>query len=139
MPKSTDLKSCDVEQVVVRVLDAVAGHFTEVHPTEPMDAGALAVTIAVEAYNATGRSIGNTTGLAAAVTAVVPELDGDITRGEYALRVRRVAADSGQGRGADDNDRVVPRIPGQRIPAKVPKQPQPKKSATAPTMTRGLR
>ncbi|WNI20358.1 hypothetical protein [Actinacidiphila sp. ITFR-21] len=119
MAQITDLNAVNREDVD-RVLLAVADHFTNVHPTEVLDPGALVVTIGAEAYNASGRSLNGGTGeLSRAALAAAPEVTDDITRGEYALRLRRTLTTAGVEWSEDDNQRVIPSIPGPR-PAPTP-------------------
>lgn len=112
------------------VLAAVANHFTDVRPTEAMAPAALVVTVSSEAYNACGRSIGGRAAeLSRAALAIAPEATGDLTRGEYALRLRHVLTSSGYEWSEDDNQRVIPIIPRQR---QKPARPEPEQS-DAPT------
>lgn len=114
------------ENAAADVLRAVADHFTEVRPTEPMDPQVLVVTIGAEAYKACGRSIGGRSAeLARAAQAAAPEVVDGITRGEYALRARQAANAGGYEWTEDDNKPVIPTIPGQR---KEPVRPAPEQS-----------
>ena len=100
------------ENAAADVLRAVADHFTEVRPTEPMDPQVLVVTIGAEAYKACGRSIGGRSAeLARAAQAAAPEVVDGITRGEYALRARQAANAGGYEWTEDDNKPVIPTIP----------------------------
>lgn len=105
-----------------RVLLAVAGHFTETSPTKALEPQALVVAFTAEAYKLTDRSInGGSQALARAALAVAPEPNEGVTRGEYALILRRVPAAIAAEWGDDANERVIPIIPGQRpAPAPVP-------------------
>jgi hypothetical protein len=103
------------ESTAADVLGAVADHFTEVRPTEPMDPQELLVTIGAEAYNACGRSLGGRSAeLARAAQAAAPAVVDGITRGEYALQLRKAASAGGYEWTEDDNRPVIPTIPGQR-------------------------
>lgn len=136
MAQITDQTTVNREDVD-RVLLAVADHFTNVNPTEVLDPGALVVTIGAEAYNASGRSLGGRTAeLSRAALDAAPEATDGITRGEYALRLRRLPAPTGSEWTEDDNQRVIPLIPGPRpAPAPgprpvIPRQPE---GSDAPT------
>ncbi|WP_225846939.1 hypothetical protein [Streptomyces sp. HPF1205] len=123
MPNSTDHTCPDAEDDVVRILLAVADHFAEVRPTEALDTESLVVVISAETYDACGRSIdGRSTSLALAAHAAAPEMTEEMTRGEYALRLRRQFTASGHDWTDDDNQPVIPIIPG---PRQAPQQQDP--------------
>lgn len=125
------------ENAVADVLRAVADHFTEVRPTEPMDPQVLVVTIGAEAYKACGRSIGGRSAeLARAAQAAAPEVVDGITRGEYALRARQAANAGGYEWTEDDNKPVIPTIPGQR---REPARPAPEQSDVPVCCGRSMR
>jgi hypothetical protein len=137
MGHSTDLKreaasaepgtfAIDVAEVLV----AVADHFTTVNPTEALEQPALLIAFGAEAYKFTHRSTdGGCQALARASLAAAPEPATSITRGEYALVLRRTAVGMGATWGDDANERVIPIIPA---PRPHPPQPQPEQSS-APT------
>ncbi|WP_019548582.1 hypothetical protein [Streptomyces sulphureus] len=129
MGHSTDLKpaerasadSPDFVETVARVLVNVAEHFTTTRPTEPLDQNALLVSIGAESYKVCGRSIGSQAAhISRATLSVAPAVEQAITRGEYALRLRKtVGLPPEIAQASDDNERVIPRIPGPR------REPQP--------------
>lgn len=105
---------------VIGVLLAVAGHFTETDPTGALEPHALLIAFGAEAYRRTDRSIsGGAQALSRAGLAAAPEPHEGITRGEYALLLRKAAASLGAEWGEDANERVIPIIPAQR-PAPAP-------------------
>ncbi|MFI9026357.1 hypothetical protein [Streptomyces sp. NPDC053560] len=99
MAHSTDLKSPpaaagddpDFTETVARVLAAVADHFTTARPGDRLEENALLINVQTQAYDICGRSIGSRAAhIARTAMAAAPEQPADITRGEYALRLRRV-------------------------------------------------
>jgi hypothetical protein len=119
MAQVTDLNAVERGDVE-RVLLAVADHFTETDPTRPLEPAALLIAFGAEAYRLTDRSIsGGGPALARAGLAAAPDPREGITRGEYALLLRRVPAAIGAEWGDDANERVIPIIPAQR-PAPAP-------------------
>lgn len=78
---------------VLRVLVAMADHFTENRPDSLLTPDALQVCTAAEVYNATGRSVlGSGAALLSAVTDALPEAVPASTRGQYAAALREEAA-----------------------------------------------
>lgn len=115
MPHCTDHTCADTATDVVRVLLAVAEHFTQILPTEVLDAEMLLVIISAKAYDACGRSVGRwSVELSRAAQAAAPQMAVGITRGEYALGLRREFASAGHEWTDDDNRPVIPRIPPPR-------------------------
>lgn len=110
---STDQNTVAAEKAVSLVLLAVADHFTETTPTDVLGGASLLVCVGAEAYKFTGRrSNGEGPALSKAAMAVMPEVPAGITRGEFALHLRR-AVDAHEWT-SDDNKRVIPTIPGPR-------------------------
>lgn len=102
MGHSTDLKpassavnadspdTSDFAETVAHVLSRLADHFTDTRPTEPMEQGTLLVGISAQAYTVCGRSIGSRAAhITRAALRCAPAQPDGITRGEYALHVRR--------------------------------------------------
>jgi hypothetical protein len=124
VPNCTDHTCSEPENDVSCILLAVADHFTKVRSTETLTPDTLAVTIGAEAYNAGGRSIGGRSAeLARGAHAAAPDVAGGITRGEYALRLRLQFAAPRHEWSDDDNQPVIPTIPGPRR-APQPQDPQ---------------
>ncbi|WP_381792890.1 hypothetical protein [Streptomyces niveus] len=124
MEQSTDLKLADTGDGVVPVLRAVAEHFTEIRPTEVLERQSLAIAFGAGAYKVADRSMsGGSDKLAGAALVLAPEAPDGITRGEYALLVRRVLAESGHEWSDGDNDRAIPAIPRPRTEP-TPKAPK---------------
>ncbi|MFC8723705.1 hypothetical protein [Streptomyces bacillaris] len=102
------------ETNVTDVLLAVANHFTATHPTAPLERNSLLIAFDAEAYNLLGRSTTSSNTLARAALAMAPARTPGVTRGEYALILRRTAAEAGNDR---PDDRPIPGIPGPRTGA----------------------
>ncbi|MFD3609006.1 hypothetical protein ACFWXA_13195 [Streptomyces atroolivaceus] len=144
MPNPTDLNpeeaTAQVDAFTAAVLVAVGEHFRTVNPTDVLENTNLLICVGAEAYNLVDRrKANNAPALAKAAMALMPELRKGITRGEYVFLVRDVVVAAGHDWPDGDNDPAIPRItgiPGQRVPAKVPTQPQPEQS-TAPTCCGG--
>lgn len=112
MTKLTDLKPVDTGDAVA-VLLAVAEHFTATHPTAPLERHSLLIAFGAEAYKLHNRSLtGGADRLAKEALALAPARTGDVTRGEYALLLRRAAVEAGHDWPDGDNDRAIPSIPG---------------------------
>lgn len=110
---STDRDTAPAERTASSVLLAVANHFTETAPTDVLEQHSLLVCVGAEAYRlAERRSTGETQALSKAALAVMPEVPEGITRGEFALRLRRTAAHHEWT--DDDNTKVIPSIPAPR-------------------------
>lgn len=104
---------------VERVLLAVARHFTATEPTKPLEPHALLIAFGAEAYRLTDRSIGGGgQALARAGLAAAPDPHEGITRGEYALLLRKAPAALGAEWGDDADERIIPR-PRPEQPAPV--------------------
>jgi len=124
MPNLTDLRQGgaqdgteDLAVAVAEALAAVAVHFTATNPTGVLDETALLVCVSSEAYRLFDRMVGSSTQSAArGALEAAPERAAGITRGEYALLLRKAAVAHGYDWGDEDNRPVVPRrpIPGQR-------------------------
>ncbi|MGC0418353.1 hypothetical protein [Embleya sp. AB8] len=115
---ATDLKAplADARsEDVMRVLGAVAHHLTVSRPDGKLGPDALAVVVSSKAYEICGPRSGASL-LADAAMKAAPVGDFGITRGEYALRVRRVIADAGYEWSDEDNEPVIPKIPAPRSP-----------------------
>lgn len=113
MPNSTDLKVGDRVMSPSSVLLAVADHFTETDPTDVLEQHSLLVCVGAEAYRLTERrSTGEAQALSKATLAVMPEVPEGITRGEFALHLRRAV--SAHEWTDDDNKKVIPGIPRPR-------------------------
>ncbi|WNI31484.1 hypothetical protein [Streptomyces sp. ITFR-6] len=120
MDQITDQTTPVVDKWVTSVLLAVADHFTETTPTAVLEQHSLLVSVGAEAYRLVERrSDGSGQALSKAALAAMPEVPAGITRGEFALCLRR-AVDKWT---SDDNERVTPTIPAPR-PASIPSQPQ---------------
>ncbi|WP_433856712.1 hypothetical protein [Streptomyces kronopolitis] len=98
MHHSTDLKPADgstadsptFAEKAARVLNQVAAHFTAIRPTELLEPDALLVSIGAESYNVCGRSLGSDSAhVSRTALSAAPERPDGITRGEYALHLRR--------------------------------------------------
>ncbi|MEV3895357.1 hypothetical protein [Streptomyces anulatus] len=112
MTKLTDLKAVSTGDAAA-VLAAVAEHFTTTHPTAPLERHSLLIAFGAEAYKLTDRSItGGADKLAKAALELAPARIADVTRGEYALLLRRAAVEAGHDWPDGDNDRAIPRITG---------------------------
>ncbi|MFD5788630.1 hypothetical protein ACFWH1_18655 [Streptomyces sp. NPDC127037] len=119
MPNCTDLKSPGTGEAARLVLAAVAEHFTETNPTGVLEQHSLLVCVGAEAYRFTERrSDGSGQALSKAAFEVMPPLPAGITRGEFALHLRRAAHEW----TSEDNERAIPTIPAPR-PAPIPVQP----------------
>ncbi|BBA98303.1 hypothetical protein RVR_4436 [Actinacidiphila reveromycinica] len=119
---STDQKTAQADETASAVLRAVADHFTDTNPTDVLEQHSLLVCVGAEAYRLTERrSDGSGQALSKAALATMPEVPAGITRGEFALHLRRAAASHEWT--SDDNERVIPTIPAPRK-APVPAQPQ---------------
>ena len=103
-----------------RVLAAVADHLTDRDPTFVMDRCMRLVCIGAEAYKLADRSMfGDAPAMSRAALAEAPEVPEGITRGEYALLLRRAAKSCGYEWSGEDNEPVIPTVPGPR------QEPQP--------------
>ncbi|MFJ8852333.1 hypothetical protein [Streptomyces sp. NPDC102437] len=92
-PGGTDSVDNAMVGQVLRVLVAMADHFTENRPGALLTSDALQVCTAAEVYNATGRSVlGSGAVLLSAVTDALPEAAPASTRGQYAAVLREEAA-----------------------------------------------
>ncbi|MDN3056894.1 hypothetical protein PH213_20530 [Streptomyces sp. SRF1] len=81
-----------------RVLAAVADHLTTVNPTFRMERCTRLVCIGAEAYQLADRSLfGDAPAMSRAALAESPEVPEGITRGEYALLLRKAAKACGYG------------------------------------------
>lgn len=143
MPQTTDLKlgsgapTGALSEETALILVAVADHFTEVDPAADLEQHSLLISFGAEAYRLTdGKPGRNADGMAAAAFSAAPQFAPPVTRGEYALIVRRVLTDAGVSWTEDDNERVIPRIPGPRpapTPAPLPRIPAQPQGSDAPT------
>ncbi|MFC8332779.1 hypothetical protein [Streptomyces olivaceus] len=111
----------------------MAGHFAAARPHAYLTPVALGAAVANEVYNAGGRtSRGNGAALSAAVTAALPAADFTNTRSGYAVLLREAA--TAYGWSDDDNERVIPTIPGPRpapAPSERPDAPRPRTEGRA--------
>ncbi|MEU8870491.1 hypothetical protein AB0D24_04860 [Streptomyces javensis] len=95
-----------------RVLAAVADHLTAVNPTFAMELCTRLVCIGAEAYQLADRSMfGDAPAMSRAALAEAPEVPEGITRGEYALLLRRAAKACGYDRHSEDNEPIIPANP----------------------------
>lgn len=133
MAQTTDPRRAPVD--ARDVLTLTADHLTKTHPTGALDDTALLIGIGAAAYELTGRlTAGGGQALARAAARLAPPVPAGITRGEYALILRRVLAEAGHDWPDGDDDRVIPRItgiPGPRTeptpvdtPRQHPEQPE---------------
>ncbi|WP_284576712.1 hypothetical protein [Streptomyces sp. 2P-4] len=137
MAQRTDLKV--VDEGAHAVLLAVADHFTATHPTDVLEQHSLLIAFGAEAYKLTDRSLtGGATELARTALALAPAPADDVTRGEYALILRRTVAEAGHDWPDGENDPAIPRItgiPGPRTeptPVAVPRpRPEQQKGGAA--------
>ncbi|MFF0395142.1 hypothetical protein ACFYSJ_05050 [Streptomyces sp. NPDC005248] len=116
---STPAGTEDPRVTAGRVLAMVADHFTATDPSDVLEPHSLLVCVGAEAYKLADRSTsGGADKLARAALDLAPELTGEITRGEYALRLFKVAR--------VDSEPVIPRFPEPRTeaPASAPKDPE---------------
>lgn len=131
MTQITDQTSgmaCGLPKTPIRVLAGVAAHFVDTRPADPLFAEDLLVAVGAEAYILCGRSItGGSADLVVATLEILPVPYVGITRGEFALVLLREVNRSGEMWAEGDHARVIPRIPGQRVPisAPAPRQPTP--------------
>lgn len=103
----------DAVKMTGRVLAAAAHHFTQKDPTHALTEDSLLVCVGMKAYDLTGRSLsGIGPALSRAALSMAPGRPAGITRGEYALLLRKAAAACGWS--SEDNEPAIPRIPGQR-------------------------
>lgn len=110
-----------------RVLAMVAAHFTATDPSDVLEPHSLLVCVGAEAYKLADRSMsGGADKLARAALDLAPELTGEITRGEYALRLFKVARVASYEWTEVDSEPVIPRFPEPRTeePASAPKDPE---------------
>lgn len=92
-----------------RVLAAVADHLTAVNPTYAMEPCTRLVCIGGEAYKLADRSLfGDAPAMSRAALAEAPEVPRGITRGEYALLLRKAAKACGYDWSSEDNKPTVP-------------------------------
>lgn len=142
MAQTTDLKRdsgapCALSPETALILAAVADHFTEVDPTADLEQHSLLICFGAEAYRLTnGKPGGDSNRLSAAAFGAAPQFAPPVTRGEYALILRRTLADAGVRWTEDDNERVIPRVPGPRTaptPAPLPRIPAQPEGSDAPT------
>ncbi|MEU5834523.1 hypothetical protein ABZ820_12735 [Streptomyces diacarni] len=88
-----------------RVLAAVADHLTDRDPTFPMDPCMRLVCIGAEAYKLADRSVfGDAPAMSRAALAEAPEVPEGITRGEYALLLRKAAKECGYDVSGGDGE-----------------------------------
>ncbi|MGW1989637.1 hypothetical protein [Embleya sp. NPDC001921] len=116
---ATDLKSRSLADAqtdkVVRVLGAVAHHLTVSRPEAKLGPDALSVVVSSKAYEICPRMGARL--LADAAMKAAPVGDHGITRGEYALRLRRTITEAGYEWSDEDNKPVIPPIvPAPRKP-----------------------
>ncbi|GGZ23674.1 hypothetical protein GCM10010387_16090 [Streptomyces inusitatus] len=127
MSQLTDLKLASEEAAVRAVVLAVASHFTETRPTEALERQDLLVAFGASAYKLTDRSIsGGADTIARIALDASPEPTSGLTRGEYALWLRKHIAETDQAWGGDADERVIPTLPRPRTeptptPTGVPK------------------
>ncbi|MFD4855127.1 hypothetical protein [Streptomyces atratus] len=97
-----------VRPAVARQITAVAAHFTTHRPTDRMTEAAR-MTVALN-------TVGNNAAAVRPILRALPFPAGGITRGEYALRVRKTAwANGGAYEWTDaDHEPVIPRRPVPR-------------------------
>lgn len=142
MPQVTDLKEgtgahSALSPETALILAAVAQHFTEVNPTADLGQHSLLVSFGAEAYRFTdGKPGRNADGMAAAAYSAAPRFSPPVTRGEYALILRRVLTDAGVEWTEDDNQPAIPRVPGPRtepVPGPLPRIPAQPRGSDAPT------
>ena len=110
MHNHNDLRALDTEKAARRVLLAVADHFTDTNPTDALEPSSLLTCVGVEAYKAANRRSAAAPALSKAALDTLPEVADGITRGEYALHLRRATHEW----TGDDNEPVIPTIPRPR-------------------------
>nr|WTB35077.1 hypothetical protein OG781_41525 [Streptomyces sp. NBC_00830] len=97
MPNCTDRNA---EKAAGLVLLAIADHLTTTDPTGVLEQHSLLICVGAEAYKLADRSvIGGADELASAALALAPEPTGGLTRGEFALRLRRLVGKDGERLG----------------------------------------
>ncbi|MEU1815187.1 hypothetical protein ABZ543_08310 [Streptomyces roseifaciens] len=125
------------------ILDTVATHFIDARPADILEPSDVPVAIGAAAYNLSGRtSGGGASEFATAALAAAPAPVGfQLTRGEYALRLRRALEESVEVWAEDVGESVTPAAPDipavpaprrtpvpdeppGRVPVRVPEQPQ---------------
>ncbi|WP_432001575.1 hypothetical protein [Streptomyces sioyaensis] len=95
------------------VLAAMADHFTQNDPTVALTEDSFLVCVGLKAYDLTGRSLnGIGPALSRAALSMAPVRPAGITRGEYALLLRKAAVACGWSN--EDNEPAIPRIPCPR-------------------------
>ncbi len=103
---------------VGEVLARMAGHFTTFRPDALLTPTGLAACVAGEVYIAGGRTVdAEGSPLALAVHAALPSADFTLSRAGYAVLL--VEAAVARGWSEEDNERVIPTVPGPR-PAPAP-------------------
>ncbi|MFZ3595096.1 hypothetical protein [Streptomyces sp. BH104] len=90
-PGGSPAEDPSITDKVSAVLQKVADHFTTERPTDVMEPNELLVGVGTAEYNVCGRSLstGNAK-VSRSAMAIAPEPPAGITRGEYALHLRRV-------------------------------------------------
>ncbi|WTW95448.1 hypothetical protein OG216_19595 [Streptomycetaceae bacterium NBC_01309] len=110
MVNPTDPTWLDPEPTVQDVLLGVATHLTQTNPTAALESYTVLVCVGAEAYKQTDRRTdGVARALAQAAMTVVPEPPRAVTRGEYALWLRKVVASQNEWTEAD-NEPVIPSV-----------------------------
>jgi hypothetical protein len=97
-----------------RVLAAVAKHLTDTRPDDELNDSDLLVCVAAETYKFGGRNSGTGPAVSRAAMTAAPERRPGVTRGEYALLLRKAATACGYDWTGDDNERAIPPVPRPR-------------------------
>jgi hypothetical protein len=118
-PRVTRPLTAEVRACAGWVLGTIAQAYATDRPTTPVDLLDFPVRIGAAAYSLVGETPqGGTAEISRAARAAAGEIEDGITRGELALRLRRVATDLGCK--WDDNEPMIPKelprlpIPGPR-------------------------
>lgn len=89
-------RSEEIGKLAGRVLVGVAKHLEVTSPSGVLAPDTLQVCVAAQAYDVAGRRAGEAEEIAEAALAAVPEAPTGITRGKYAVLLRK-AADACKG------------------------------------------
>lgn len=99
VPPGSVYGSEDPKLAAGRVLESVAVHLTVVNPTQVMEGYTLPVCVGAEAFRLAERpSFPDATEAAKAAMEMAPVVRDGITRGEYALLLRKVVRAAGGAR-----------------------------------------
>ncbi|UJV42946.1 hypothetical protein [Streptomyces sp. AMCC400023] len=121
MAQRTDLRASgaqdhtEYQTKAAEVLAMVAGHLATVDPKDPVDELAVTVLVGAKVYEAGGRS-GRSGGVRVSRLALraLGDVGGGVSREAFAVQAAEAAQRLGYDWTADDNRRVIPKIPAPR-------------------------